>query len=220
MSSHHIIRENQEPALIIANGAPCDAELMGELLEWSPYIVVLDGALNKVLKAGIHFDVVIGDLDSLSEADTAVVNDMRIPIIHKPDQEKTDLQKGIEYLIEKGHRAVNIIWATGMRADHTFNNICSIGKYKDQINASILDDHSRIFVLPNQFRKKYNPGEVLSLLPLGKVDGIVTHGLMYPLKDESLSIEGRSGSSNEVIGDGWVEISYKSGSLLAMECKD
>jgi thiamine pyrophosphokinase len=210
MSSHHIIREKQEPALIIANGAQCHSELIGQLLEWSPYIVVLDGALERVLKLGIHFDVVIGDLDSLSEQDAVHLKQMHIPILHRPDQEKTDLQKGIEYLIEKDHKAVNIIWATGMRADHTFNNICTLGLYKDEINACLLDDHSRIFVLPRAFRKKYNPGEIISLIPLGTVNGITTRGLKYSLDDEALSTDGRSGSSNEVSGDGWVEITYKS----------
>jgi thiamine pyrophosphokinase len=156
----------------------------------------------------------------VSEQDSAILHQMRIPLLHRPDQEKTDLQKGIEYLIEKGHKAVNIIWATGMRADHTFNNICTLGLYKDKINACLLDDHSRIYVLPHEFRKKYNPGEILSLIPLGIVEGIVTRGLKHPLVDETLSTDGRSGSSNEVTGDGWVEITYKSGSLLAMECKD
>lgn len=36
MSSHHIVRDDQEPALIIANGAACSSELLGQLLEWSP----------------------------------------------------------------------------------------------------------------------------------------------------------------------------------------
>lgn len=220
MSSHHIIRENQEPALIIANGASCNPELLGQLLEWSPHVVVLDGALERVLNLGIHFDVVIGDLDSVSNADASRLAELNIPLLHRYDQNKTDLQKGIEYLIEKDHRAVNIVWATGMRADHTFNNICTLAMYKDQIQACMLDDHSRIFVLPKQFKKKYNAGDVISLLPLGEVTGITTRGLKYPLTDESLILGERSGSSNSAIDDGWVEIAYKSGSLLAMECED
>ena len=33
MSSHHIVRDDQEPALIIANGASCSEELLGQLLD-------------------------------------------------------------------------------------------------------------------------------------------------------------------------------------------
>ena len=46
MSSHHVVRDLQEPALIIANGEACSETLLGELLEWSPYVVVLDGAIR------------------------------------------------------------------------------------------------------------------------------------------------------------------------------
>ena len=56
MSSHHIIREKQEPALIIANGEACSGELLGQLLEWSPFIVVLDSAIHRVLDLGIKVD--------------------------------------------------------------------------------------------------------------------------------------------------------------------
>ena len=57
MSSHHIVKEGQEPALIIANGESCSTELLGQLLEWSPFVVVLDGAINRVLDLGIKVDL-------------------------------------------------------------------------------------------------------------------------------------------------------------------
>ena len=57
MSSHHIVRDDQEPALIIANGAACSSELLGQLLEWSPLVVVLDSAMERVVALGIKVDV-------------------------------------------------------------------------------------------------------------------------------------------------------------------
>ena len=38
MSSHHIVHDDQEPALIIANGAACSEELLGTTIEWSPLL--------------------------------------------------------------------------------------------------------------------------------------------------------------------------------------
>lgn len=220
MSCHHIVRQNQEPALIIANGQACNFELLGQLLEWSPFIIVLDGALHRVLDLGIHFDVVLGDFDSISDADRKRVELLGIKLVHAPNQEKTDLQKGLDYLIEHEHSAVNIVWATGLRADHSFNNICTLGWYKDKIQATILDDHSRIYVLPLSFTKKFNTNDILSLIPLGKVSGIHSTGLQYPLNDHVLSTDTNAGSSNKVVGDGLVTIQYKTGTLLAMECID
>ena len=65
MSSHHIVKDDQEPALIIANGASCATELMGQLLEWSPWVIVLDSAIERVLPLNIKVDVVLGDFDQL-----------------------------------------------------------------------------------------------------------------------------------------------------------
>lgn len=63
MSSHHIVRDDQEPALIIANGLACNNELLGQLLEWSPLVIVLDAAIERVLELGIKVDVLLGDFD-------------------------------------------------------------------------------------------------------------------------------------------------------------
>ena len=63
MSSHHIVRDDQEPALIIANGAACSMELLNQLLEWSPLVIVLDSAIDRVLELGIKVDVLLGDFD-------------------------------------------------------------------------------------------------------------------------------------------------------------
>lgn len=220
MSSHHIIRDNQEPAIIFANGQSCSDALVADLLEWSPYILVLDGAVQRVLAMNIHIDAVLGDLDSLSASDAAILNARNIPVIETPDQNKTDLQKGLDYLITKGHKSVNILWATGMRADHTFNNICTLAWYAESIQTCMLDDHSRIYVLPKNFKKKCLPGSVFSLIPIGEVNGITTEGLKYPLKEATLNLMENTGSSNETDETGMVKISYEYGTLLAMECND
>ena len=148
MSSHHIVREKQEPALLIANGASCRWELVQELLEWSPFIVVLDGAMPRVMELGIKVDVLLGDFDR-DELNIEQIQESQYPIevIHTPNQDKTDLEKGIEFLIERGFPAVNIVWATGRRADHTLANLTNIVRYKTKIKIVMLDDFSRIYPL-------------------------------------------------------------------------
>jgi thiamine pyrophosphokinase len=219
MSSHHIVREGQEPALIIANGEACSTELLGQLLEWSPFVVVLDGAIKRVLELGIKIDVLLGDFDSHDKALTQVAH-MPIEVMHTPDQNKTDLQKAIEFLIERKYEAVNIIWATGRRADHSLTNMTDLVRYKNQINLVMLDDYSRIIPLKNTFKKVYNKGDIISLMPIGTVGGIVTSGLKYNLHDEEMRIGYRGGSSNEAEADGLVTIQYNEGDMLLMECID
>lgn len=220
MSSHHIIREGQEPALIIANGESCSNELLGQLLEWSPFVVVLDGAINRVLELGIKIDVLLGDFDSKNHAVEQIQAQQKIEIVHTPDQNKTDLQKGIEFLIARNFDAVNIIWATGRRADHNLSNITDIVRYKQQINIVLHDDYSKIFQLPKRYQKWYVKDTVLSLMPVGVVSGVTTQGLSYNLQNDVLTLGYRTSSSNSAAQDGQVMIEHSEGDLLMMECRD
>lgn len=220
MSSHHIVRDDQEPALIIANGASCSYELLGQLLEWSPIVIVLDNAIDRVLQLDIKIDVLLGDFDDDFNPELYKEKQFPLEIVHAPNHDKTDLEKAFDYLIEKGHKAVNVVWATGKRADHTITNITNIVSYRDKLKIVILDDHSKVFLLPTKFEKWYTAKTPISLIPIGKVTGITTENLYYPLKNEELTIGYRTGSSNHVIEDGIVKIEHQEGDLLLMECWD
>ena len=220
MSSHHIVRDDQEPALIIANGAECSNELLGQLLEWSPIVIVLDSAMERVVNLGIKVDVLLGDFDDDFNPEIYKEKQFPLEIVHAPNQDKTDLEKAFDYLIEKGHKAVNVIWATGKRADHTITNITNIVSYRNKLKIVILDDHSKVFLLPNKFEKWYTKNTPISLIPIGKVSGITTQNLFYPLYNEELTIGYRTGSSNHATEDGIVKIEHTEGDLLLMECWD
>ena len=220
MSSHHIVRDDQEPALIIANGAACNPELLGQLLEWSPLVIVLDSAMERVIKLDIKVDVLIGDFDRGFSPEQYKTSQYPITIIHTPDQNKTDLEKAFDYLIEREIPAVNVVWGTGRRADHTITNITNIIRYRNTLKIVILDDHSKIFLLPKKFEKWYTADTPISLIPIGHVTGIHSDNLFYPLKNDSLTIGIRTGSSNHVITDGIVTIEHNEGDLLMMECID
>ncbi|SHG15052.1 thiamine pyrophosphokinase [Flavobacterium segetis] len=220
MSSHHIVRDDQEPALIIANGASCTPELLGQLLEWSPLVIVLDSAMERVIKLDIKVDVLLGDFDRNFDSEKYRILQYPIEIIEIPDQNKTDLEKAFDYLIERKIPAVNVIWATGRRADHTITNITNIVRYRDLIKIVILDDHSKVFLLPRKFQKWYTANTPISLIPVGHVTGIHSQNLFYPLKDDSLTIGFRTGSSNHVTQDGIVTIEHNEGDMLLMECID
>lgn len=220
MSSHHIVRDDQEPALIIANGASCNEELLGQLLEWSPLVVVLDSAIERVIDLNIKVDVVLGDFDRDFNPYELLKSQYPIEIVHTPDQNKTDLEKAFDYLIERKIPAVNVVWATGKRADHTITNLTTIVRYRDLLKIVILDNHSKVFVLPKKFEKWYPADTIISLIPIGHVSGIHSENLFYPLKDDNLTIGYRTGSSNHVAQDGIVKIEHKEGDLLLMECID
>ncbi len=195
MSSHHIVRDDQEQALIIANGQECSSELLGQLLEWSPLVIVLDSAMQRVHELNIKVDVLLGDFDHNFNPEIYKETQYPLEIVHTPNQDKTDLEKAFDYLIEKGHKAVNIVWATGKRIDHTLHNLTIGASYKNQLKIVFFDDHSIAFLLPKNYQKWYAKNTILSLIPIGKVTGIKTE-------------------------DGIVSIQYEKGDLLLIESVD
>ena len=220
MSSHHIVRTDQEPALIIANGQSCSNELLGQLLEWSPLVVVLDSAIQRVIDLNIKVDVLLGDFDR--DFDPILYEQQQFPleIVYTPNQDKTDLEKAFDYLIERKIPAVNVVWATGRRADHSITNMTNIVRYRNKLKIVILDDYSKIFLLQPDFKKWYTARSILSLIPVGIVTGITSNNLTYELNDDTLIMGYRTGSSNSVKEDGIVSIEHTSGDLLLMECED
>ena len=220
MSSHHIVRDDQEPALIIANGAECSRELLGQLLEWSPLVIVLDSAIDRAITLEIKIDVLLGDFDRNFDANYYKEIQYPIEIIHTPDQNKTDLEKAFDYLIQRKIPAVNVVWATGKRADHTITNLTTLAQYREKLKIVILDDHSKVFLLPKKFEKWYTKNTPISLIPIGIVSGIHSKNLFYSLENDSLIMGYRTGSSNHVSEDGIVVIQHETGDLLLMECMD
>jgi len=223
MSSHHFVRDKQEPALIIANGDENSNEVLNQLLEWNPFVLVLDGALDRVLMKGIKVDAVIGDFDSLNVNRLSVEDEQQIDWIVIEDQETTDLEKGIKYLLDTGHKAANIVWATGKRLDHSHNNLITVAKYGSNMPICIIDDYSKAYMLPSKpakFAKYFSAESIISLIPMTDVRGIETTGLKFNLHQEDFIIPQRTGSSNEAETDGIIEIQFDSGILFLMECFD
>lgn len=123
-------------------------------------------------------------------------------------------------MINKGHKAANVIWATGRRTDHTLTNITNIARYREELKIVILDDYSKIHLLPQKFEKWYTKNSILSLIPIGEVKGIHSKNLFYPLNNDILTLGFKTGSSNFVTEDGIVTIEHAEGHLLLIESFD
>ena len=99
MSSHHIVREKQEPALYIHRLGDFDEEYLGQLLEWSPTLLVHASEYEKVLSLGLKVDVVFNpEVDDEIQESTKVVNTLH-----------DDIGGVLNYLVDEKYPAVHII---------------------------------------------------------------------------------------------------------------
>jgi thiamine pyrophosphokinase len=75
----------------------------------------------------------LGDFDRDFDANYYKKHQHPIEIVHTPDQSKTDLES---YLIhERKNAAVNVVWATGKRTDHTITNLTNIVRYREKLKS-------------------------------------------------------------------------------------
>lgn len=106
MSSHHFVKEGQEPALFILD--PLPFQLAGPLLEWAPLVLVSENALENVLHWGIKIDVVLA-IDSrveIAKQRLFVQEPVKILSCHPGE---SLINNALYFLINSNQTAVNII---------------------------------------------------------------------------------------------------------------
>lgn len=59
MSSHHVIRDGQEPPVLLADAEASQHPLLPDLLEWSPVTICLDVAVPGLLRRGLKADYIL-----------------------------------------------------------------------------------------------------------------------------------------------------------------
>ncbi|HEX5324448.1 MAG TPA: thiamine diphosphokinase [Capsulimonadaceae bacterium] len=196
-------------ALIVANGEPPARERLLEAVSRADFVLAADGGANILLAAGVTPNAVLGDFDSL-----AVPLPDTVEQVQAPDQNHTDLDKSVAYLVELGALGITMTAVTGGRLDHTFGALAVLAKYGRLMPLAILDDFATALLVNGQISLSTSPGQLISLLPLGAVDDVTTTGLKWNLTHESLGPGLRDGTSN-VANETEVTICVGAGDLVA-----
>lgn len=173
MSSHHIIREKQEPALLILEMASFDEELLGQLLEWSPTIIVSEEVYDHVYSLGIKIDVLLQQSTIAKETQEHV----KILDIGESDVVKSTL----DFLIDEEYPSVNIISKSFNSHDYT--------ALLSKIDLVVFTKDKKIFPVKSGFTKWKAQGESITVftddVKLESVDGLnfVNNNQYQTIKD-------------------------------------
>ena len=89
-------------------------------IENGAFVIAADAGIEKLNKAGIVPDLIIGDFDSLGARPSG--ENVRIFPVEKDD---TDTMLCLKHAIGQGANDVTILGGIGGRLDHTFANIQS-----------------------------------------------------------------------------------------------
>jgi len=200
----------EKRAVILCDGEPPSRNLLSNEIQNGQLFIVADGGAYTVLKYNLKPDIVIGDMDSFTPEENYDFN-----ILEDPDQDSNDLEKALNYALKEECTDVVVLGAAGQRIDHTLKNLSVLKQFTPKFTTiHFRDNYGKTFILPKNYTLNQPIGTVVSLFPLsGKVEGIKTSGLKYPLNNESLENGIRDGSSNEIEHTP-AKISYDSGDLL------
>jgi thiamine pyrophosphokinase len=154
MSSHHVVREKQEPALLVLGLGNFPDELLGQLLEWSPTVIATPQTAEKLIVKGIKIDWIITDgTDDVLQSDVKLM----------PCGDDNLTTAALKYLGSYEYSAVNIITDELKLKDYE--------PFADKINLVIFNDHKKIFTVNPGFSKWKPAGETIELLsPVGKLE--------------------------------------------------
>ncbi len=160
MSSHHIVREKQEPALLVLGLDNFAHELLGQLLEWSPTIITTPKTAGILSTNGIKVDWIISNgNDEVFQSD--------VKMMSAGSDHLTDA--ALEFLISNEYSAVNVITDEFNAADYEH--------FIDQINLVIFHNNKKIYAVTPGFSKWKPAGETIELL--SEVNGLHFNGLTH-----------------------------------------
>jgi len=108
MSSHHIVRDEQEPALLLLDYNPVNANIISNLLEWSPTVVTTTDMVEKFISQGFKIDIVLSPHDNLDKSKSLLMDHNPIKVISYNESDKP-LDTAIFYLRGLKHSALNVI---------------------------------------------------------------------------------------------------------------
>ena len=167
------------------------------------YIVAADGALTFLMKHKIKPDLIIGDMDSVSESQLASTQGSEILRFPK-DKDFTDGELAIRHCLDRKIKTITLLGAldTGQETDHMLGNIFNLALAQrlarkqslEPFTIKIQNEHQEIYYLENASQLFLNrKGAMLSIIPLDATIQICYDGFVFP-KDRHI-ITGNFGES-------------------------
>lgn len=201
---NHPIVLSQEPVLLVGGAHGDNAQLSALLTEFD-VVVAADSGADWLRAVGRLPDVLIGDLDSVSEATRAAIPPERVHPI--TEQNSTDFDKAVRSIAAPLIIGIGFL---GGQVDHLLAAMTVMARYPDRA-ILLVGDRDVVAHLPPQIDLPLAAGTRVSLYPMRPVTGVST-GLHWPIDGLELSPGGRVGTSNRA--DGPVSIKPEGPGLL------
>jgi thiamine pyrophosphokinase len=181
--------------------------------------IAVDGGIRHLRELNLIPDILIGDLDSVSEQNLEWCRSLQVEIHQYPrEKDQTDFELALDYAMKKNRDKIFVFGALGGRIDHTLANIGLLSNpHYATRDIRIFSNNEYVYFLHSPTTIKGNTGDIISFIPWGgPVLGVTTTGLHYPLSNEDLLPDRSRGISN-VMSSTEAIIQFKKGNLLCVQ---
>lgn len=186
-------------------------------------VIAVDGGINYCSVLEIEPDILLGDFDSVNEAQKEAILQIKEEtpervVVLKPEKDDTDMLAALRLGLEKGYDYFLIYGGCGGRVEHTIANIqCLLFLKNRGAVGYLMDGNGMMFVMKNEeVRLRENLEGYFSLFCLGKeAMGVTIRGMKYELTDYHMTNDFPIGVSNEFVGKE-ATVSVENGELLGI----
>jgi thiamine pyrophosphokinase len=177
-------------------------------------VIAADGGAEVARMLGLRVDLVVGDMDSVSVETLAGIERVERHAVMK---DATDLELALGAALRFEPERILVLGSGGGRLDHLFGGLLLLAA--DAYAAVRIDAQfgvAAVHVVRDERILHGQPGELISLLAVhGPASAVVTEGLVYPLRSETLEPGSSRGVSN-VFSAPQARIALEAGVLLAV----
>jgi len=192
------------------------------VIDAKDYVVAADGGALALERWKLLPHLIVGDMDSLGDAGVERFARLGIPVAKFPAaKDESDLELAVAQAVAAGATEVVILGALGgHRLDHEAANLLLLadpGFNGLRIEARRGSLRIRAVRGKGSLSLAGPVGALVTLLPVnGDADGVVTEGLRYALRAETLRFGRARGLSNEIASLP-ATVSLDKGTLLVFE---
>jgi len=185
---------NSDRTVILVGGGDIDWERLEYAIGMGHPIIAVDSGADALRDARVRPDVIIGDMDSISD-----IRGWTAPtrVAEIPEQDTTDFEKALYATSAPLYLAFGFF---GQRLDHSLTALHCLTKYRTLKSIVLIDLVDLMFAPTVPLTIDLPRNSRFSINPLAPVTFLSSTGLQYPLDGLTLEAGVATGTSNKVTG--------------------
>ena len=168
-------------------------------------VIAADGGYDTLKRHGIRCDLLIGDLDSITDSSTDCET-LRHPVM----KDETDMHLAYLEGARRGYSEFRLYGGTGGREDHTFANLSLLLYIRNHGGRATLFAKNNLFTVIKNEAMRFSGEEKKHLSAFafgGEARGVSVRGLEYECENITLTPQFPLAASNRFLsGDGEIEV--------------